>query len=230
MKHIILAGGGNAEQSKKLDDFFSSKLSNKKMLFLPQAVSPELWEYEKSYEWIQKPKAFQNITIDMWKSLKDKSLVDLLEYDAIYIMGGNTFALLKKFREAGMLDLLREYIKCGKMVYGISAGAILMGESVQVAEIGPGGEGDPNDVGVENMTGMRQLEGYTVYTHYDVNEDDLLREYVKRYNAKLICIPEESGVYVQEDSYTVIGEAPIVIMTESAKNEFNEGKYQSLES
>ena len=77
MAKMILAGGGNAEQSTLVDEYFSDLIPKMKMLFIPQAVSPSHWSYEKALEWIHKPTAFRDFSITMLKDLNGKTIDDL---------------------------------------------------------------------------------------------------------------------------------------------------------
>lgn len=228
MRKFILAGGGDANQSREVDEFFSALLPRKKFLFIPHAVAPHIWSYEKTYEWIQKPDAFKNVDIVMWKDIANKTLANLDEFDAIYIMGGNTFTMLDQLKKTHFLDLLPNFLDTGKLVYGISAGAILMGKSIAIAEIGPKGEGDTNEIGITALDGLNLLKDYTVYTHYLESEDEQLFAYSHEHHSSIIGIPEESGIYVDGKDLKVLGTKPIVILKNKEKTVYEVGKKFTL--
>jgi len=228
MRKFILAGGGDAKQSKEVDEFFSALLPRKKFLFIPHAVAPHIWSYEKTYEWIQKPVAFKNVDIVMWEDIENKTLADLEEFDAIYIMGGNTFTMLDQLKKTHFLDFLPDFLDTGKLVYGISAGAILMGKSIAIAEIGPEGEGDTNEASITTLDGLNLLQNHTVYTHYLESEDEQLFAYSKKHGSPIIGIPEESGVYVEGTDLKVLGTKPIVVLKNEEKTVYEVGKKFAL--
>ncbi len=48
MSKIILAGGGDSDQSELVDEYFSELKPKMNMLFIPQAVAPKQWTFESS--------------------------------------------------------------------------------------------------------------------------------------------------------------------------------------
>jgi dipeptidase E len=54
----------------------------------------------------------------------------LEEADAVFVGGGNTYALLKRLRESGLLDLLRARVRAGLPYVGASAGANVAGPTI----------------------------------------------------------------------------------------------------
>ncbi len=228
MRNFILGGGGDANQSKEVDEFFSALLPRKKFLFIPHAVAPKIWSFEKTYEWIQKPEAFKDIEITMWEDITNKTLSDLKKFDAVYIMGGNTFTMLDQLKKTHFLDLLPDFLDTKKLVYGISAGAILMGKSIAIAEIGPNGEGDTNEIGISALDGLNLLKDYTVYTHYLESEDDQLFAYSTEHSSPIIGIPEESGIYVDGKDLKALGSKPIVVLKNNEKTVYEVGKKFAL--
>lgn len=57
-------------------------------------------------------------------------LATLAEADAVFVGGGNTYALLKRVREAGLLEPLRARVRTGLPYLGASAGANLAGVNI----------------------------------------------------------------------------------------------------
>lgn len=57
-------------------------------------------------------------------------LVTLDEADALFVGGGNTYALLKRVREAGLLEPIRARVHAGMPYLGASAGSNLAGVNI----------------------------------------------------------------------------------------------------
>ncbi|NOS67594.1 MAG: type 1 glutamine amidotransferase-like domain-containing protein [Candidatus Peribacteraceae bacterium] len=212
---LILAGGGTPEQSMKVDQFFAGHLSGKKMLFIPHAISPKLWSYEKAFEWIQKSKAFGGLEIVMWKDLQGKTEQDMKEFDALYLMGGNTFELLHQLRTSGILELIRKFLENGKIVYGISAGAYVLGKDIQ-DRIPPEDE-DKNAIGLEDLSALNLLKNYNVHCHYIPQHEEALMDFEEKSNIPLLAIPEESGIFVNGDKCLSLGTEPVFIFKKNVQ-------------
>ena len=206
---MILAGGGDAEQSNQIDAFFLEHLPKRKFLFIPHAIAPKLWTYERAFAWIQKPKAFEDVDIVMWKDLKGKTVDDLAVFDAIYLMGGNTFELLYQLKESAFISLMRTFLENGKIVYGISAGAYVLGKDIQ--DRIPAEDEDKNKIGLRDLSALNLLCGYNVHCHYLPEHNEQLLEFVKKYQTPLIAIPERSGVYVDGANCLSLGYEPVYL-------------------
>ncbi len=220
-KKIILAGGGDAPESYKVDKYFSSLLVKKKMLFFPQAVSPEIWSYADALNWIKTPTAFQEISITMCLDMSNIDIKKLLEYDAIYLMGGNTYKLLNFIRESKLDNLMLEYLDMGGIIYGISAGAIVLGLNITTAGIGP--EKDENFINLTDLNGLNILNGIIVATHYSPEMNNELLKLSYENNAKIIGIPESSGIYLENRISKVLGFEAITIFDNGNMQSFAEG-------
>ncbi len=212
---MILAGGGNAQQSKAVDEFFLQFLPRKRFLFIPHAISPKLWKHEKALEWIHKPKSFENIDIAMWKDIHRKTADDLEEFDALYLMGGNTYELLYQLRSSDFLTVIRDFLGKGKMVYGISAGAYVLGKDIQ-DRIPPEDE-DKNSIGLQDLSALNLVKNHNVHCHYIPEHDNLLFEFEKRTQIPLVAIPETSGVFVDGDHCHSLGSAPVYIFQKNGQ-------------
>ena len=222
MGSMILAGGGNAEKSSGVDKFFLGLLPRRKFLFIPHAMAPKFWSYEKTLEWVRKPQAFKDVEIVMWRDIENKTLQDLDEFDAIYLMGGNTFELLYQLRTSGFLKLIPQFIASGKLVYGISAGAYVLGKGIE-DRIPPDNE-DKNARGLKDLSALNLLQGYSVHCHYLPVHDEALFTFNKTVRNPLIAIPEESGVHVDGTSCVVLGRKPVYLFTnDGTKTEINPG-------
>ncbi len=139
MRQIIVAGGGNAEDSRPLDETCVRLLSaDGPLLYLPIAMNPRERSYESCLDWLRSvfsPLGLHNIV--MWTDLADKADAALQPFVGVYIGGGNTFKLLHSLKHTGFMNVLRRFIERGGIVYGGSAGAIILGRDIN--DRGPSG-------------------------------------------------------------------------------------------
>ena len=91
---VALAGGGGADESRLLDEVFAAWIGLQgKLLYWPIALRG-IRPFPSCLEWITTTFAPLNVTqITMWTDLSEHQASELGEFDAVYIGGGNTFAL-----------------------------------------------------------------------------------------------------------------------------------------
>jgi len=207
-KKIFLSGGGEAKDSFLLDKEFVKSIlaSNKKsLLYIPIAL--ERVSYESCYDWITKTlTAHTNefIDITMWTDLSEKKQKQLDKFDAVYIGGGNTFKLLHQFCESNFFSFLLKYINNGGIVYGGSAGAIIIGKDINTSQ-------DNRDKQHKHDKGLSVIGRYVIFCHYDKKLDKKIISYIEKYNNPVIAIPEKSGLKIEGKQAVVIGDKPVVI-------------------
>lgn len=224
---LILAGGGNEDQSRTVDTYFLDLFNHAKtMLYIPIAIDFEKRPHTPSsvYQWICETfdrLGFSNI--DMTTDLENISFDRLSSFGSVYIGGGNTFRLLKLFKETGFYDLLAKYInEAIGPVYGGSAGAILFGHTITTARLGE--QIDPELPGFKDYDSYNHVGGMDVDVHYFPRHDDEVQEYIKKHRRPVISIPEESAIHVTKDKNSqsvikAIGDQPVYIFDSQGKSE-----------
>ncbi|WP_218714129.1 Type 1 glutamine amidotransferase-like domain-containing protein [Arthrobacter sp. BF1] len=156
--------------------------------------------------------------IDIWTSPESRVHSDLGAMDIIAIPGGNTFDLLDTLKSSGLLLALRAFLNRGGHVYGGSAGAILMGHDIDIAL-----KADPNDVGLQDTTGMGLLGEADVLPHYTEELLDIARAHHAKSGRSVLCLPEPSGVVVKGGIIRNVGPEPVNIITSTATTTYEMG-------
>ena len=198
---VALAGGGGAGDSRLLDEVFSAWIGSEgKLLYWPIALQG-IRPYTSCLEWITTTLAPLNIThITMWTDLSEHQASELEEFDAVYVGGGNTFALLAQLKETGFAGPLRAHVRRGKPVYGGSAGAVVLGRDIRtVAHL------DRNDVGLTETKGLDLAEGHAIWVHYRPQDDDQIGAYVQQSQQPVLAISERSGIVIAEEGLRTVG-------------------------
>lgn len=201
--YIILGGGGGKEQSIEVDKYFVRHQQAKcsKMMYIPIAMDERVYTFSQCFTWIKsvfEPLGLEKI--DMITDLKSISYEIGGKYSSVYIGGGNTFNLLKEIRDSGFDIKLLDFIKSGGCVYGGSAGAIILGSDIDTAS-----HKDPNDVMIDDFTGLNVVKSYAVWCHYQASHNELIKEYVKRSKYSVIAIPEASGIAYDCEVFKNVG-------------------------
>ncbi|BCB03601.1 hypothetical protein KH172YL63_17340 [Bacillus sp. KH172YL63] len=172
MGTLFLSGGGDREQTREIDAAFAAEVDRSKpVLYIPVAMDESHISYDSCYEWIKRtlfPLGLREIS--MWVDLSQRTIEELRGFSAVYIGGGNTYSLLKNFSETGFHTLLDKFLAEGGIVYGGSAGAIIMGASILTCA-----HMDENAVGLNSFNGLSLMEDYSIWCHYEEKDDPLVR-------------------------------------------------------
>lgn len=214
---LFLGGGGSREKSLELDKLFAKEIGIKKpLLYIPIAIDEIKHPHPECFEWISKtfnPLGINDIV--MWTDLNGRTLSDLDTFSGIYIGGGNTFKLVKLMRESGFWELLKEAAERGIPIYGGSAGAVILAQTVI-----PALSADPNDVEIKDFTALNLVNNNEVWCHYTEAINDLIRDYIKKYNLHdVIAISEGAGIIVNGSKIRAVGPEKVYIFTPSNKHE-----------
>jgi dipeptidase E len=201
---VALGGGGGASDSLLLDEVFATWLGSQgRLLYLPCALRG-IRSFESCLEWITATFASFNVTdIAMWTDLCEHQVSELDQFDAVYIGGGNTFALLAELRKNGFEHYLKENVRRGKPIYGGSAGAAVLGRDIRTVNYL-----DRNEVGLLETNGLDLAAGHAIWVHYQPQDDHLIDAYMKQYHQPVIALSERSGVVIEQDGLRAVGFEP----------------------
>lgn len=127
------------------------------------------------------------------------------ESDMIFLSGGNTYYFLHHLRQTGILDDLHNHAQEGRVLAGLSAGAILMTPNINTAGF-PKFDCDDNFVGLKAKRAMKmtQFEFFPHYTHTK-RYVDALKDYTRRSRNPVFAIPDESGLVCTERGVEILG-------------------------
>ncbi len=199
---LFLSGGGDRNQTLEIDKQFAAEVNRgKPILYIPVAMDQEHISYESCYEWIKDVfYPFGVKDISMWTDLSGKSIEELLEFSAVYIGGGNTYSLMNDFLRSNFHSLLQSFIKQGGVVYGGSAGAIIMGTSILTCS-----HMDVNHVRLESYSGLSMVYDYSIWCHYEEENDSLIQAFMETRQRPVIALTEETGIKVKNGTIVVSG-------------------------
>jgi dipeptidase E len=139
-----------------------------------------------------------------WKA---EPLAALARADAIFVGGGNTYALLRRLREANLLDPIRERVRGGMPYIGSSAGSNVAGPNILTTN-------DWNVVGLGEFEALG-LVPFNVNPHYletdpamapgSETRDDRIAEYHVVNANPVAGIEEGTALRVENGVATVAG-------------------------
>ena len=121
--------------NKEISNLFLKELSkepNKSKVFMVTGARTKEEEYyiqESKQELINL--GFKDIFV--FNLDRKISLDEVKDCDVIYVCGGNTYYILKRFRETGLDKIVIELVNQVKIYIGVSAGSVMAGPNIEIA-------------------------------------------------------------------------------------------------
>lgn len=223
---LILNGGGSDEQIKESMQLFSSIIKNGKVMYIPLAWTHGNIENRVDCFMEQaSPYGIKDIISIVVPTEITKELLN--QCKGVFIGGGSTYKLLKMLKDTQAYNNLKDFMKRNDtVIMGESAGALIFGKSIDTClddGLGIKSICDHNLVGLQDTRGYDCLNGYSLLPHYKKKKDQiaLTNQRVERLikeGYKLICLPEETSVFVNNGNISVVGKRPIEIINATTKN------------
>ena len=193
MKKIVLTSCGIIESELKAQ-FYSlldKDISQIKLLFITIAVDGEK---DPDRTWLKEE--YETI---LNLGIKEENIIeyhyeentDFSSYDVIYMIGGNTFYLLKELREKQLDEKIIQAINNGVIYVGSSAGSIILGKTIETAL-----PYDENWVGLEDFTGLNLVDGIII-PHAN-RKQEFIKEVKEKYSDKIIELYDDYGIVISE--------------------------------
>jgi dipeptidase E len=217
-RRICLSGGGDEKQSFLLDKIFFSMIpQNGNFLYVPVALRGHKL-YPTAHLWMKNITELHSRTDIQFETVDNLSkyqLDSLKEFNGIYIGGGNTWSLIQELKESGFSDILIQYIKDGGVVYGGSAGAIIMGKRIDTHD-------DENKINLKDTSGFNLLNNFSIACHFTDEQNDRFKIWATNNNLPIICLPEEAGLKIENGIAICAGTKPCIIhFADGTKKEIN---------
>ena len=195
MKKIVLTSCGlvNKELVDEFKKLFNKDPKDIKVLYIPVAIDGE---DDDDIEWIDEELEYLfNIGIkkENFFEYKMDCEIDITKYDMIYMMGGNTFYLLKKIRETKFDKIIKEAIDSEIVYVGSSAGSEILGTTIEVAL--------PYDIethGLTNFTGLKLLNA-VIIPHAN-RKNEFIKEQKKIYTETIYELFDEHGIIITDET------------------------------
>jgi dipeptidase E len=145
-------------------------------------------------------------------------LATLADAEALFMGGGNTYALLRRLRGAGLLEAISARVAAGMPYAGASAGSNVAGPTILTTN-------DWNVVGLDRFDALG-LVGFNINPHYkeadpamaafSETRDDRIREYHVVNTNPVLGLEEGAWVVAAEGAVTVHGTARVKLFRPAA--------------
>lgn len=191
MKKIVLTSCGiiDNELKSQFYNLLNKDISEIKLLYITIAVDGEK---NTDRTWLEEEYATildLGIKEENIKEYKYEENTDFEDYDAIYMIGGNTFYLLKELREKKLDEKIIHAINNGVIYIGSSAGSIILGKTIETAL-----PYDENWVNLEDFEGLNMVDAIII-PHAN-RKQEFIKEAKERYKDKIIELHDDYGVVI----------------------------------
>lgn len=148
--------------------------------------------------------------VDISRGQRRSLIAQIAKCDAIFVAGGNTFYLLQQIRASGIEDDLKAEIRAGKMYIGASAGAAIVGPTIDPIRTLDDAAAAPNLASTNAMS----LVNFVVLPHYGKEKylpryEAIQKEYGQQY--KLIPLTDQQAIRVSADGTHAVIESELVL-------------------
>ena len=142
----------------------------------------------------------------------------LARADAVFVGGGNTYALLQRLKQSGLLDAVRHRVRAGTPYIGSSAGSNIAGPTILTTN-------DWNVVGLTDFSALglvpfnvnpHYLETDPAMAAYSETRDDRIAEYHVVNDNAVLGIEEGTAVHVEAGATTVVGGGRVKVFRRGA--------------
>ena len=180
----IVISGGNAPMVEKQFTRMISHCGRLLLCTFPSANPTGTIARRKELLKVVRP----DITMDAMTD-DNASDIDMDNYDALWIPGGTTAKLMNSLHAHDMIEKFDAFRKKGRLIYGGSAGAIIMGKYISI---------DPETLDGKYAIGLDWLGkkcggGYSVASHWPDYHAEYVREFCRANKCRAICCPEDTG-------------------------------------
>lgn len=204
---LILYGGGhyqdNFELNKRL--LASTPKRSPKITYIPASSDFGLEDFREFVEAIENIRSCKFVYFPIDYEITTELKTRAFQSDIIFLSGGNTFGFLSNIKKHGLERDLRLAHQKGKMIAGVSAGAILLTPNIRTASY-PEFDRDENFVGLRSTKSL-SLVPFEFFPHY-MNSSRYKRELLRQSSKtkrSIIASTDSSGIVVHPSGVEFIG-------------------------
>jgi dipeptidase E len=214
MAKLVLYGGGYYEDCEDLNSTLI-RLTNKKspsIGFIPAESYGGEEDYYSFVDSFSKLGVRKILYFPLDREFSDIKRRKLLDSDAIFLGGGNTFYFLYWLKKTKLFNELKKFVAKGKVLAGMSAGAILCNDNILMASV-PAFDRDENEVNIRNWSALK-LTPFYFFPHFKnsnryINALKILSNSTKQ--KPIIATKDGAGLSIIDDLMTFHGELTIFL-------------------
>ncbi|MBU4510803.1 Type 1 glutamine amidotransferase-like domain-containing protein [bacterium] len=204
MKKLVLHSD-QVQDHKAVDLAFIELLGKKgpRLAYIPSQSDLQRKYFNQKVEWYKQFGITDLLYFDVDKKYDEKKIDELLACDAIFLSGGNTYYFLNSLKKRKFLPKLREYVRIGGILIGVSAGSIMMSKTIEITALH-----DKNTTGFKDYSALDLID-FEFFPHLDHNMKQYLED-LKKYSIKnnsvIYACKDGDGIIVNNHEIKFFGE------------------------
>jgi dipeptidase E len=204
---LVFYSGGSDKDNLRLDKNFIEIIGKKNpvVTFIPSSSYLSEQEFKVFVKHYSKFRISRFIHFPIDVPFDRILFQEVMRSDSIHMGGGNTFYFLNTLRKAKLLKELRTFVARGGVLTGLSAGAIMLTENIDMAAY-PEFDRDENYVGLKNLSSLGFVD-FAFFPHFrnSARYDVAFKKYSKLKKKVIYACPDGSGIVVNEEEIRFVG-------------------------
>lgn len=205
--NLVFYSGGDEKENQSLDRSFVELLGKKNpvVTFIPSSSYLSEQEFKTFVRHYSKYKINRFIHFPVDVPFDKILFQEVMRSDAIHMAGGNTFYFLHSLRKAKLLPQLKTFAEKGGLLTGLSAGAIMMTENIEMAGY-PEFDRDENLVNIKNLAALNLVD-FLFFPHFRNSSryDAVFKKYTRNTEKVIYACPDGAGIVVRDNETRFIG-------------------------
>lgn len=205
--NLVLYSGGDEKENQQLDKAFIELLGKKNpvVTFIPSSSYLSEQEFKSFVRHYSRYKINRFIHFPIDVAFDKTMFTEVMRSDAIHLGGGNTFYFLNYLRKAKLLPQLKAFVKKGGVLTGLSAGAIMMTENIEMAGY-PEFDRDENLVNLKNLSALNLVD-FLFFPHFrnSARYDVVFKKYTRSSSKIIYACPDGAGIVVRDNELRFVG-------------------------
>ena len=195
---------GNDKLVQRISDRYSH--GKYKLVYIPSKSDATKGYYTQAKQKLKYYGNFECTYCDIDKNFDISKVERTLDSDVIYLSGGNTFNFLYNMKRRKIVDKLRDYALNGGTIIGVSAGAIILTENIEIANYG-----DENICNLQDLEGLGLVD-FSFFPHWNVDYIYLsqLKDYSKKSGKDIYVCNDGDGIIVEDEKVEMYGDIKII--------------------
>lgn len=194
----------------QVDEVFLNFFENKKpkIAYIPSKSDLTRKYFNKKVEWYKQFGINDFLYFDIDQEYNEEKIPELISCDAIFLSGGNTYYFLNSMKNRNFLPVLKNYVKKGGILIGVSAGSIIMSKTIAISSVADDMADEQNLVGLKDFSALG-LINFEFYPHFDINNVEItkkLKEYSRTSNSIIYACKDGDGIIVNGEDIQFFGE------------------------